>query len=919
METEIPVYFNYWGKAKPSLEDAGAAYHLLPYHSLDVAAVGQVLLQQHPFLRKRLAELMQLPEADAVSWCVFLLGIHDLGKFAESFQQLRPDLRQQFWPDSIIKKKNYSVRHDSLGEMLWQRFLKDEWLEQSPDCEDFLEDAIKYWLQPVFGHHGWPPDKHEPLKNHFTDFDQTAALAYFNDWQQLINPDVEYVVNAGADSDWVKQQAKVSWILAGFAVLCDWLGSNHALFTYHDEHMDLPWYWQNVALPAAEIAIRAAGLLPKPRVEHQNLQSLFPFIQDPTPLQAYCSTVPISAEPQLFILEDVTGAGKTEAALMLAQRLMEAGQAEGIYVGLPTMATANAMYERMTDAYLRFYAEGSQPSLILSHSARHLSEKFQESLLAAQRAEQNYANEENITAQCNRWLADNRKKALLADVGIGTIDQALLGVMPARHQSLRLLGLLNKVLILDEVHAYDAYTNQLLKTLVEFHAALGGSIILLSATLTQYQREALIAAFYGKKYAAKPCTGKTDYPLLTRVAKDLPLVEQPLQTRESVRRLVQVQFCHDEKAVLQTIQQAVALGKSVCWIRNTVSDARDAWQQLAGYEWIESGKLHLFHSRYALHDRLTIERQVLDYFGKQSNPEQRQGRVLVATQVVEQSLDLDFDVMISDLAPIDLLIQRAGRLQRHSRDALGKPLAHGQLDQRGTPTLTVFSPSLTDAPQQDWYKQLFPKAHFVYPHTLVLWRTSQILAQMKGWTMPEDARQLLEFVYDEADEGIPEALAGSTQKALGETHAKKDMGDALALKLALGYTVNSRTWDEEVKLATRLGDDTHTVYLVCWQDGLLHPWVSYDRYCWDLSSVRVSCKQLAKAAVVKDAALATALVTLRETEKLFDQYSVILPLTLLKDDVWISYGLDSKERTVLVRYSADLGLVIEKKGQEGVP
>jgi CRISPR-associated endonuclease/helicase Cas3 len=382
---------------------------------------------------------------------------------------------------------------------------------------------------------------------------------------------------------------------------------------------------------------------------------------------------------------------------------------------------------------------------------------------------------------------------------------------------------------------------------------------------------------------------------------------------------VQVQFCHDEKAVLQTIQQAVALGKSVCWIRNTVSDARDAWQQLAGYEWIESGKLHLFHSRYALHDRLTIERQVLDYFGKQSNPEQRQGRVLVATQVVEQSLDLDFDVMISDLAPIDLLIQRAGRLQRHSRDALGKPLAHGQLDQRGTPTLTVFSPSLTDAPQQDWYKQLFPKAHFVYPHTLVLWRTSQILAQMKGWTMPEDARQLLEFVYDEADEGIPEALAGSTQKALGETHAKKDMGDALALKLALGYTVNSRTWDEEVKLATRLGDDTHTVYLVCWQDGLLHPWVSDDRYCWDLSSVRVSCKQLAKAAVVKDAALATALVTLRETEKLFDQYSVILPLTLLKDDVWISYGLDSKERTVLVRYSADLGLVIEKKGQEGVP
>lgn len=905
-------YFSYWGKAaKPEQSKAGAQYHLLPYHSLDVAAVGQVLLQQHDFLRKRLATLMGLPEVDSVQWCVFLLGLHDLGKFAESFQQLRSDLRQQFWPDAIIKTKHYSIRHDSLGEMLWQRFLKDEWLKQSPDSEDFFEDVIKYWLQPVFGHHGWPPDKQEPLKNHFTDFDQAAALAYFNAWQQLIKPNLECVVKASANSNWVKQQASISWILAGLAVLCDWLGSNQEIFTYHNNSMGLSQYWLEIALPTAEQAIAAAGVLPKPQVDHQDLQGLFPFIQDSTPLQAYCSTLPIRNESQLFILEDVTGAGKTEAALILAQRLMEAGQAEGIYVGLPTMATANAMYERMTNTYERFYVEGSRPSLILSHSARHLSEKFQESLLAAQRAEQNYATEENISAQCNRWFADNRKKALLADVGIGTIDQALLGVMPARHQSLRLLGLLNKVLILDEVHAYDAYTNQLLKTLVEFHAAFGGSVILLSATLTQGQREALIAAFYGKKYAAQPYTNQTAYPLLTHVAKSTPLLEHPLQTRESVRRAVQVQFCHDEKAVLQTIQQAIVLGKSVCWIRNTVSDARDAWQQLASCDWIEGDKLHLFHSRYVLYDRLVIEQQVLDYFGKQSTPEQRQGRVLVATQVVEQSLDLDFDVMISDLAPVDLLIQRAGRLQRHNRDVLGRLLPHGQQDQRGIPTLTVFSPVLTDKPQPNWYQQLFPKAHWVYPHTLVLWRTSQILAQMQGWTMPDDARQLLEFVYDETDETIPEALAGSTQKALGEKHAKKDMGDALALKLVLGYTVNSKAWDEEAKLATRLGDDTHTVYLARWQDGALSPWVE-GRYCWDLSSVRVSCKQLEKVAPIKDAALAAALASLQETEKLFDQFSVIVPLTSnALVSFWSGSVIDSSSHQVIVHYNEKIGLWLE--------
>lgn len=901
-------YFSYWGKAaKPEQSKAGAQYHLLPYHSLDVAAVGQVLLQQHSFLRQRLASLMGLSETDTVSWCVFLLGLHDLGKFAESFQQLRPDLRQHLWPDKVIKKKHYSIRHDSLGEMLWQCFLQYEWLEQSPECEDFLEDVIKYWLQPVFGHHGWPPNKQGLLKDHFTDFDQNAALAYFNAWQGLIKPDIQGVVGAS-----VEQQARLSWVLAGVAVLCDWLGSNQALFTYYHDSMDLSQYWCEIALPTAQQAIAAVGLLPKPQVGHQDLQGLFPFIHDPTPLQAYCATVPISHEPQLFILEDVTGAGKTEAALLLAQRLMEAGQAEGIYVGLPTMATANAMYERMTDTYQRFYVEGSRPSLILSHSARHLSEKFQESLLAAQRAEQNYATEENINAQCNRWFADNRKKALLADVGIGTIDQALLGVMPARHQSLRLLGLLNKVLILDEVHAYDAYTNQLLKTLVEFHAAFGGSVILLSATLTQCQREALIAAFYGKKYATKPYTAKTHYPLLTQASSVLPILEQALQTRESVKRTVHVQFCHDEVAVLHIIQQAVERGKSVCWIRNTVTDARAAWQQLVDCDWIEKGKLHLFHSRFTLHDRLTIERHVLDYFGKQSIPAQRQGRVLVATQVVEQSLDLDFDVMISDLAPIDLLIQRAGRLQRHNRDALGTLLPHGQQDQRGIPTLTVFSPVLTDEPKSDWYGQLFPKAQFVYPHTLVLWRTSQILARMRGWTMPEDARTLLEFVYDETDAAIPEALAGSTQKALGETYAKKDMGDALALKLESGYTVSSGLWDEEAKLATRLGDDTHTVYLARWQEGVLLPWCSEGRYCWDLSSIRISCKQLDKAAPSNDAALTAALEHLREMETLFDQYSVIIPLTSdALVSFWSGNAIDSSSHQVIVRYNEEIGLWLE--------
>jgi CRISPR-associated endonuclease/helicase Cas3 len=663
--TGINTYFHYWGKASPITDKQDAGFHLLAFHSLDVAAVGQVLLSCQPALKNRLSDLMGLPPEQTRTCIVFLLGIHDLGKFAETFQQLRPDLREQFWPDIPVKRDNYSIRHDSLGQMLWSESLRAQLFSNaSENLNDFADDPLQYWLNPVFGHHGWPPSKTDRLKNHFVAHDQEAALSFVQDWKNLIQPDFIAAAELDLNEEWRAQQKTLSWILAGVAVLADWLGSNQEIFTYHQNPMPLKDYWNKIALPNAEKAVAASGLLSRKSQVSQPLGALFPNITTATPLQKQCEQLPISSEPQLFILEDVTGAGKTEAALMLAHRLMSEGLAEGLYIGLPTMATANAMYERMTETYLRLYQPGEMPSLILSHSARHLSERFQQSLLNGQTLEQNYRDEESITAQCNRWLADNRKKALLADVGIGTIDQALLGIVPARHQSLRLLGLSNKVLILDEVHAYDAYTNELLKRLIEFHAAFGGSVILLSATLTHHQRNELVQAFYGKPAKRLDSQQLNDkhYPLLTQASTRFGVSEYPLETRESVKRRVDVVFCHQQTAIFERIQTAVSQGKSVCWIRNTVPDAREAWQHLNSCDWLESDKLHLFHSRYALGDRIGIEQQMLAYFGDKSTPEQREGRVLIATQVVEQSLDLDFDLMISDLAPIDLLIQRAGRL-----------------------------------------------------------------------------------------------------------------------------------------------------------------------------------------------------------------------------------------------------------------
>ncbi|BAO44426.1 CRISPR-associated helicase/endonuclease Cas3 [Thiolapillus brandeum] len=898
-----PNFFRYWGKAG-SREAGEAGFHLLAYHSLDVAAVAAVLFEQRPELLRRLSRLMGLPEDQTRVWVLFLLGLHDLGKFAESFQQLREDLRLALWPDEKTRNKNYSLRHDALGWLLWREFLCFELFDEA--FQDFIEDAMDYWMAAVTGHHGWPPDmpgKSERLKRHFREFDQQAALDFSRQWLELIGPDLDALKQHFDDAEFVHRQREASWLLAGIAVLADWLGSNREYFAFIDTPTPLRDYWERHALPAAVNAVRHAGILPPPVRILRDPGDLFDYLKQPTPLQQACLELPIEPEPQLFILEDVTGAGKTEAALILAARLMAAGQGEGLYIGLPTMATANAMYERMAGVYRRLYESDDQPpSLILSHGARHLSEAFRQSLLALQVDDPRYGREEeSIVAQCNRWLADNRKKALLADVGIGTIDQALLAVMPARHQSLRLLGLENKILILDEVHAYDAYTSEPLKRLISFHAALGGSVILLSATLTKKQRGQLIVAFQANNSIEPEAMA---YPLLTHASREALLAEQPVHTRASVARQVQIRLYHEEAAILEEIRAAVQAGECICWIRNTVADARSAWQALRNAEWLKKESLHLFHSRFALCDRLRIEQAMLNRFGKDSTDNERRGQVLIATQVVEQSLDLDFDRMISDVAPIDLLIQRAGRLHRHARGKCGQPV------------LDLLTPEPIDVPQPDWYKAFFPKAHYVYPDTLILWRTARLLQEKGGWRMPEDARDLLEFVYNEVGD-IPPGLADASLAVEGETLSQRDAGRFASLRLESGYR-GGPLWDEDARIATRLGDESQTLYLARWENGKLQPWADEGPYRWDRSSLRIRAGQLRELAPIEDAALRAALDTLREQEKRFDDESFIVPLRPTNEG-GITKARDKIGSALNLCYTADAGLEIQRDGDAPPP
>ena len=846
---KYPLYYKYWGKT--DREDPNK-YHLLPYHCLDVAAVGWYLLDPATDSCKNIAAYLNVSPEWLQKYFCFCLSLHDIGKFATAFQSIVPNKNDELVPYN--PRMPYDERHDTLGFWLWRGFLSSRFNKLYPD--EKVSTTIESWLEIVTGHHGIPPKKSGGrICSYFESVDEDAAYSYMKEMLSFFISSTDS--QKFCDKDYKKRLKTISWQLAGISVLADWLGSNQEYFQYCSEYETISSYWAKYALPSAEKAIKSLPVKPETR-RFQGLRELFPFITQPTPLQEYALKEPLSGKQHLFILEDVTGAGKTEAALILTLRLLSENKANGLYVALPTMATANAMYQRLGIVYRKFFKEENPPSLILAHGARELSNSFHESIALKEdiKKDMNYLRDDNeeedelsATAYCNAWIADNRKKALLADVGVGTLDQALLGVLPARHQSLRLLGLAKKVLLIDEVHAYDSYMQRLLACLLEAHAKQGGSVILLSATLPKNMSEKLFEAFQrgvGKDFSTQDLCHNS-YPLATH-ASIKGGNEKHIDTREDVKRTVYIEQIDSEKSVYKQIKQAVTDGKCVCWIRNTVKAAHSSYADLSEFDWMNKDNIHLFHSRFAMIDRQLIEIETLERFGKDSDQEKREGQVLIATQVVEQSLDIDFDVLITDLAPIDLIIQRAGRLCRHIRDKHGKRLrGTSRKDGRGAPVLYVFTPYPVEHPDAQWIATDQKGTQAVYPHIGQLWLTARLLLNDNEnvgrgkITMPDDARRLIESVYsEEAEDNIPMVLIDASREAISSNFTKKSLADLNALKLEKGYSQSSGDWDEESRIPTRLTEqETITVALARLSNGELTPYAQGSHHAWAMSVVKI--------------------------------------------------------------------------------
>ena len=304
--------------------------------------------------------------------------------------------------------------------------------------------------------------------------------------------------------------------------------------------------------------------------------------------------------------------------------------------------------------------------------------------------------------------------SFLAQIGAGTIDQAILAVLPARHQSLRLWGLVDKVLVIDEAHAYDAYMNKEIECLLEFHAALGGSA-----------HRALGDPSAGKARVPRKCFsrgGQAREKSLPGDPHKAPIhSSQPWLWRKSRKR-----HSHCERIARRSRcsgstrwrKRAAVDSKRRCKARRSRWSAIRWMRRSQSYETLSTHfqEVILFHARFAMGDRQKIEAEVLHRFGTDSGS--GRNTILVATQVVEQSLDIDFDLIISDLAPVDLLIQRAGRLWRDRR---------GERPATAGPTFIVLSPVPLDDVQSQWPAPVLPKTNFVYKDAALLWRSAKAI------------------------------------------------------------------------------------------------------------------------------------------------------------------------------------------------
>ena len=801
-----PAYTQrFWAKAHPFRQRGPERIHLLEHHLADVGACFEALLEQ-PTIRQRLAQSGRrddLDDATVARLCVFA-ALHDIGKVNVGFQT-----RAWAYADFPPGRRPGRAGHvDHLTPVLNDAdYDTAEWFFPALGWEEMLgwDDndgaAVCGLLVATLSHHGRPLylgnphiDKNPSIWQPFGDL---HPQRYVERIGQLLR---EWLPAAFVDdAPPLPSAPDFQHHFLGLCNLADWIGSNEKWFGYVDTPQN-DYIIQ--AREQARQAIASVGLnLARQRAAFAGVpdfSALFAMDGAPNAIQLAAQDTPLT-EP-LVIIESETGSGKTEAALWRFAGMHADGLVDGMYFALPTRAAAVQIHERVKSFIANLFPAEHRPPVVLAVPG------YDPGAEGASIALSDYPATNGEHDAEKPWAAESPKRFLTAQIAVGTVDQAMLGALQVKNAHLRTASLARNLLVVDEVHASDVYMSVVLEALLDAHIGAGGYALLMSATLGSAARLRWLSRGDGKTANALPLAEAiaTDYPAVSTPAKDGAGVGENGQEKNV--GIAAEPAMRDFAAVVQRALAAARDGAKVLVVRNTVGYAiqtHQAVEQLAGSD----TAVVLHHGRFAPGDRRLLDAAVEQRLGKDRQPG---GGIVVGTQTLEQSLDIDADLLITDLCPVDVLLQRIGRLHRHRRN--DRPIGYQ------TPQCIVLTPPGNDlspllASGQN-ANGLGPKG-YVYKSLHILEATRRLIDEHPEWRIPEMNRRLVESAtHPDALQRISDEMGEEWQAHAvsneGGHIADRQIARSHAIKFGKSFFADNQDVifpSDEERIRTRLGDD----------------------------------------------------------------------------------------------------------------
>ena len=733
---------------------------------------------------------------------IFVAAGHDIGKHSIPFATKAKPLRDEM--------KSADADFNTLG------FSRDE-LKNAPPHSYYSALSFKDWLQTkvaepemeaiyaigviLAGHHGVFPTGFTRSNIYNVEHDMHWHAERLDLWDRaaatagLTDANLEVLATT-----LLTQTAQM--VLTGFLIMSDWIASNQTFFPLDDTRSS----WDRAQFTLQRLRFPRRWQPAEPEDNQELFAASFALPEGASARPVQNTAMEIAKQvtgPSLLLIEAPTGEGKTEAALAAAEILAARLGFSGVTVALPTCATSDAMLPRLLRWLDNRLPAGMRSSLVLSHSKAQFNEEYQSLFHHADDSFESiydYDYDDNPEEQeaviQPHWWFTGRKTSMLSDFTIGTIDQVLFGALRSKHLALRHLGFTNKIIILDEIHAADSYMSVYLDRIITWLGALEIPVIALSATLDPARRAQLLAAYQmGASYQVLIPTedldkakSQTSYPLIS-VAGATGMEFYPLEP-SGRRQVFMVEFIDD--VVEQVVGQS-RFGGCIEVVCNTVRRAQEVYAEVSTRVDVE---VVLIHSRFLAFERRRIEKDLVARLGPDA-PDRPRSLIVISTQVIEQSMDLDFDCMFSDLAPMDLLLQRAGRLHRHNRPRESRPAEFAT-------AMLYISGCTQPAPEE--VPELDRGSCTVYGASILLRTLNTLLLHGSVITSPDDVAPLVRMTYD-PDVTYPQAWANEWNLAEKKAERLKHDKETRAQDFLFPAPTIDPLWVDSGVLEAR--DDRH--------------------------------------------------------------------------------------------------------------